>query len=107
MPFIALNQQAGKDVNPGYHARAVLARSKTFMYRTVTEGSAVLVHHHHEQVAHLFEGKFERTADGANSIPEAGTIAVTHPFVPHGGSAVTACRMPEIFLPEREDYKFS
>ena len=107
MPFIQLNQLPVKEIVKGYHASSVHTGSMSFMYWTVEEGASIPVHSHmHEQVAHVLEGKFELILDNEKRILEPGIIAVIPPNVPHGGKAITACKLLDVFYPERDDYKF-
>ncbi|MGZ8544366.1 MAG: cupin domain-containing protein, partial [Flavisolibacter sp.] len=68
---------------------------------------AMPIHTHpHEQVAHVLEGKFEMILNGEIKILEPGHVAVIPPHQPHGGRALTACSLLDVFQPERDDYKF-
>jgi quercetin dioxygenase-like cupin family protein len=108
MPFIAVDHLTVKDVIPGYKGRAIHTGTMTFMYWTVEEGAAMPVHQHiHEQVAHVLKGKFELKVGDETRLLEPGIVAVIPPNVPHGGKAITACELLDVFNPEREDYKFS
>lgn len=108
MAFIDVKNEIEKEVIPGYKGRTVHTGTMTFMYWTVDEGAVMPVHSHlHEQVANVLTGKFELTVDGKTQIIEPGIVAVIPPHVPHGGKAITACTLLDVFLPEREDYKFS
>ena len=108
MPFVELNTLPVREVVKGYHARSVHTGTMTMMYWTVDEGASIPVHTHmHEQVAHVLQGKFELTVAGETRILEPGIVAVIPPYIPHGGRAITACELLDVFQPEREDYKFS
>jgi quercetin dioxygenase-like cupin family protein len=51
------------------------------------------------------EGKFELAVEGHTQICEKGFVTVIPPDVPHGGVALTACKLLDVFCPVREDYK--
>lgn len=107
MPFININQLNEKEVIPGYTGRAIHTGTMTYMYWTVAEGAVIPQHSHlHEQVANVLSGQFELTVNGETQLLEPGTVAVIPPNIPHGGRAITPCQLLDVFLPEREDYKF-
>lgn len=107
MAFIELDHFNSKEVIKGYHAKVIHTGTMTFMYWTVEEGAAMPIHTHmHEQVAHVLSGQFELTVDGETRLLEPGIVAVIPSHVPHGGRAITACNLLDVFHPEREDYKF-
>ena len=107
MSFVELAQETSKEIIKGYHAKVIHTGTMTFMYWIVEEDAAMPMHtHFHEQVAHVLSGKFELTVDGETKVLEPGTVAVIPPHVPHGGRAITACTLLDVFHPEREDYKF-
>ena len=107
MPFFDKTTLIQKEVITGYKGKAIHTGTMTFMYWTVDEGAVMPEHSHlHEQVAHVLKGKFELTVDGQTEMLEPGRVAVIQPNVKHGGRAVTACDLLDVFNPEREDYKF-
>ena len=107
MPFVDAAVLNEKEILPGFRGRSIHTGTMTFMYWTVDEGAIIPEHSHmHEQVAHVLTGKFELTVDGQTALLEPGKIAVIPPHVKHGGKAVTACELLDVFHPEREDYKF-
>jgi quercetin dioxygenase-like cupin family protein len=107
MPFVDLDSLASKEVLKGYHGRTIHTGTMTLMYWTVDEGAIMPTHSHvHEQIAHVLKGSFSLTVGEETKILEPGTVAVISPNVPHGGKAITACELLDVFHPEREDYKW-
>lgn len=107
MPFAEIAGLKSKEVIPGYVARTLHTGTMSFVYWTVAENAVMPMHSHlHEQIAHVLKGRFELTVDGQTQVLEPGKVAVIPPHVPHGGRAITPCELLDVFLPEREDYKF-
>ena len=72
----------------------------------VEAGAEVPVHHHeHEQIMHVVAGEFEFTVDGATDLYHPGDVVIIPSNVPHGGKAVTACTLMDVFSPVREEYR--
>src|SRR5829696_6111476 len=102
MAFIEVEALKQKQVIEGYKGRAIHTGTMTFMYWTVEEGAAMPEHSHmHEQIAHVLKGTFELTVNGETKILQPGTVAVIPPHVKHGGRAITACELLDVFHPER------
>jgi quercetin dioxygenase-like cupin family protein len=53
----------------------------------------------------VLEGEFELTVNGEPQILTKGLFATIPGNVPHGGRAITNCKLLDIFNPVREDFK--
>ncbi len=107
MPFFDISTLIEKEVIKGYRGKTVHTGNMTFMYWSVEEGAIMPLHSHiHEQVANVLKVEFELTVDGQTELLVPGKVAVIPPHVKHGGKAITACELLDVFNPEREDYKF-
>ncbi|RDY60666.1 cupin domain-containing protein [Flagellimonas nanhaiensis] len=95
-----------KEIMPGYHGKMVHSQSMTWVFWNVEEHAEVPEHHHvHEQIMHVVEGSFEFTLGGETKIYGPGDVVIIPSNIPHGGKALTACRLMDIFSPAREEYK--
>lgn len=94
------------EVIKGFRAKFIHTDSMTLGYWDTDKDAVLPIHKHiHEQITQVEEGEFELTIDGKTNIYKKGMVAVIPPNVPHGGRAITACKLFDIFLPVREDYK--
>lgn len=107
MPFVEIKDLLSKEVIKGYEARSLHTGNMTLLYWTVEAGAAMPVHSHlQEQVSQVLSGQFELELGGEKRVLEPGMVALIPSQLPHGGRALTDCRLLDIFYPEREDYKF-
>lgn len=95
-------------INPvdGFHGRVVHGEDCTLVFWTIEAGAELPTHDHpHEQVATILEGEFELTVDGQTRTLGVNDIVPIPGGVPHGGKAITATRMLDVFRPKRDDLK--
>ncbi len=105
-PFTAWARIAPREIVPGFHGRFVHTDGMTLSYWEVEEGTSLPEHAHpHEQITSLLEGRFEMTVGGETRILEPGDVAVIPSQVPHKGTALTPCRIMDVFQPARDDYR--
>ncbi|TFH36651.1 MAG: cupin domain-containing protein [Anaerolineales bacterium] len=106
MPYMNLSEFEAREIIPGYRAIFLHSENMTLAYWTISAGSAMPVHSHpHEQVANILEGEFELVLDGEARVLRPGMVAMIPPDVPHGGLAISECRILDVFHPVREDYR--
>ena len=73
---------------------------------SLDEGAIVPLHSHpHEQVASVIEGRLELSIDGESRSLGPGSVAVIPPNAQHGGRAITACRVVDVWHPRRDDLR--
>ena len=96
--MIKLDTLSQTEVKEGFKARFVHTENLTLGYWDVIEGAILPMHSHfHEQVTQVLEGKFELTVGEKTLVYEVGQIVVIPPNVPHGGKALTDCKLFDIF----------
>ena len=106
MVFQNLEGIKEKEIITGYRAKFVHSENITLAYWEVEPGAEMPEHSHpQEQIANVLEGRFELNVAGETMILEPGMIAVVPSQTPHGGRAITACRLLDAFHPVREDYR--
>lgn len=95
-----------KEIMPGYYGKLVHTETMTLVFWDVDKDAVVPEHHHiHEQIMHVIEGEFEFTLDGETKRYFPGAIVPIPSNLPHGGKAITACKLMDVFSPAREEYK--
>jgi quercetin dioxygenase-like cupin family protein len=91
---------------PGFTGSSIHSDNMTVVDWKITEGSSFAEHTHpHEQIAFILEGRFELSLEGESQILEPGMVAVIPSNAPHGGKALTDCRLIDMFCPVREDFR--
>jgi quercetin dioxygenase-like cupin family protein len=104
--FYDLADIAVKEIAPGFQSKLIHTAGNTFNFIEVKAGNAVPLHTHiHEQSSFVLEGQFEMTIAGETRLLEPGTYCIIPSLVPHGGKAITNCKLLDVFNPVRQDYK--
>jgi quercetin dioxygenase-like cupin family protein len=106
MPFVKIDTCPNKEIFPGFNARFIHTNKVSVGYVAVTKGSIVPNHcHMHEQITHVLEGQLKMTIKDEIHIVEAGIVAVIPSNFEHSAEAITDCKVLDIFIPVREDYR--
>jgi quercetin dioxygenase-like cupin family protein len=106
MPFFKFDDIAAREIAPGFWSKLLHTEQQTLNFIEVAAGHAVPLHSHvHEQLSFVLEGQFEMTIDGEVQVLEPGRFCHIPPGVPHGGRALSHCRLLDVFTPRRDDYK--
>ncbi len=106
MTMIDLDTLTEQELFPGYRGRFVHSDNMTLAYWDVIAGAVAPEHSHpHEQVLTVLEGQFELNVDGKVMEVTPRTPVILPSNVPHGGIALTKCRLLDIFHPVREDFR--
>jgi len=94
-----------RELFPGFFFQLIHTANNTYSFVSVKAGSSLPIHNHvHTQSSFLLEGRFEMTVGTETSIMEPSTFILIPANMPHGGRAITDCKLLDIFSPVREDY---
>lgn len=105
-PFRKFEDIATKEVAPGFFSKLIHTENNTLNFIEVKAGNSVPLHKHvHEQYSFVIEGEFEMTIEGESRVLTPNTFAVIPSNALHSGTAITDCRILDVFSPVREDYK--
>ncbi len=106
MAFINYNTKNKPEIFPGIRSAMEHSDQLTFGCVTLEEGTLAPIHSHpHEQWTYVLEGQMEFTLDGEKQMLLPGMGAYIPSDTLHGAFAVTACKVIDVFVPVREDYR--
>lgn len=95
-----------KEIFPGFTGHFIHTDHQTFAFWDAVAGSSVPEHQHpHEQIVTVREGQFELVVNGEKKVMNNEMTAVIPGNTKHSGTAITDCKLLDIFYPVREDYK--
>jgi len=106
MAFIHLPDLEEREIIPGFHARMQHTEHMTIAFWKVEAGASLPEHGHpHEQITAVISGTFEMTVNGEKRIIGPGDVVVIPSQATHSATALTECRLVDVFSPAREDYR--
>ncbi|MGQ0733228.1 MAG: cupin domain-containing protein [Acidobacteriota bacterium] len=104
--MIELTSLAEREIFPGFRARVLHSARMSESWVEIEAGASFPEHQHpHEQIVNVLEGTLELVVAGQAHRLSAGQVFVVPSDVPHAGTALTACRVLDVFAPLREDYR--
>ncbi len=94
------------EVWPGINGHLIHTKHCTIADFRIAAGTKLPEHQHpHEQTSTVLEGTFRFSVGGEERTLGPGEVAVIPGKVPHSGTALTDCRIMDVFSPVREDYR--
>lgn len=104
--FRSFDDIATREVAPGFFSKLIHTTNNTINFIEVKAGCTLQSHSHfNEQCSFVIEGQFELTVSGIAQILDTGMYALIPGNAVHSGTAITDCRLIDLFSPAREDYK--
>ena len=101
-----LNKIEAREIMPGCHGKVIHGEKMTWAFWDIDQNAIVPEHNHpHEQIMHVLSGEFEFTINGITSVFSKGDTIVIPSNTPHRGTALTNCKIMDVFCPKREEYK--
>lgn len=100
-----------KEIQPKHLASGITGHyahgdKATFGFVELKKGSSVPLHHHvHEQITYIIEGQLDMMIGGVSYSLTDGMYHVIRSDVPHSATAITDCKVIDVFGPVREEYK--
>lgn len=95
-----------KEIAPGFFSKLIHTDTNTVNFIEVAAGCSVPLHRHvHQQMSFVLEGIFEMTVNGETRQLDKGQYCIIPSNAEHGGTAITDCKLIDIFSPVREDYR--
>lgn len=106
MAYINYNTKNKVTIFPGIQSAMEHSDQVTFGSVSLEEGVVAPLHSHpHEQWTYVLEGQMEFTLNGEKQLLLPGMGAYIPSNAIHGAVAVTACKVIDVFVPVREDYR--
>jgi len=106
MTFISLEGLSTVEPIAGFTGTFLHSEEMTLATWEISAGSPFPEHSHpHEQIMMILEGEFELTVEDETELMRPGIVAIIPSDNKHSGTALTDCRVIDVFHPVREDYR--
>ena len=95
-----------REIISGFNGKFVNGENITWAFWDIKKDSSIPEHFHiHEQIMHVISGSFSFTLEGETSVFNEGDTIVIPSNSKHCGTALTDCKIMDVFSPKREEYK--
>ena len=95
-----------REIISGFNGKFVNGENITWAFWDIKKDSSIPEHFHiHEQIMHVISGSFSFTLEGETSVFGEGDTIVIPSNSKHFGTALTDCKIMDVFSPKREEYK--
>ncbi|MEI9959075.1 MAG: cupin domain-containing protein [Ferruginibacter sp.] len=106
MDAVKIDDIQTREIVTGFTGKYYHADSLSIGWLDAKAGHTVPLHSHiHEQVSFVQEGKMIFVIEDKEFLLEAGMAITVAPNLKHGATAVTDCKLIDVFSPVREEYK--
>lgn len=106
MTAITINNIPEREIVPGFNGKYYHADNLSIGWIDAKAGYSVPMHSHiHEQVSYVQEGKLLFKIEDEEFMLETGMAITIAPNLKHGATAITDCKLVDVFNPVREDYR--
>ena len=106
MKAIAVNNIINREIVTGFTGKYYHAEGLSIGWLNAKAGHTVPIHSHiHEQVSYVEEGEMLFIIEGEEFVLNAGMAITVAPNLKHGATAITDCKLIDVFNPVREEYK--
>jgi quercetin dioxygenase-like cupin family protein len=106
MKAIKIDDINTREIVTGFTGKYYHADNLSIGWLDAKAGHTVPMHSHiHEQVSYVQEGEMLFTIEGEGFILKPGMVITVAPNLKHGATAITDCKLIDVFNPVREDYK--
>jgi quercetin dioxygenase-like cupin family protein len=104
--MINLKDIKSREVVPGFFGKFIHGQSSTVGVWDIKAGSSLPAHQHpHEQITYVLEGELQMKIGDEDFHFTEGMMHVIPSNTPHSARALSNCRVIDVFVPVREDYR--